>query len=394
MHLRGVGVCFFLISFLSLGLSLSLEKPLFAADHLHTPDDPYYIYQSAISQNGPRRSYEESVAHAWELVTDASSVIVAVIDTGADLSHPDLEQNLWINSDEIPDNGIDDDGDGYVDDFNGYDFRNHDGIPEDERGHGTITAGIIGASGNNGLGTAGVAWSSQLMILKVFGATGGGRVQDFADAIHYAVRHGAKVINASWIVSGSYPGDQIPVLEAAVREANEAGVLVVAAAGNDSINLDETPVFPAGYSFGNVVAVAALKADEEELLDNSNYGEKTVAVATIGEEVIGPYLAHGYALLTGTSSAAALVSGVAALIFSERSDLPPSQVRDILIQASDVSSALQGKVASGGILNPYSSLTASIGAAAEQGQTASAGGGQSGSSNLASMGGCSLLPSE
>lgn len=354
------------------------------------PNDPYYSSQLALSSDECSGS---SFAEAWHISRDASTIITAVIDTGAELDHPDLADNLWVNSNEIPGNSIDDDGNGYVDDIHGYDFRNKDGNPEDQWGHGTLSAGIIGAVGNNQVGTTGVVWSAQLMILKVFGASGGGRLKDFAEAIRYAIHQGAKVINAGWIIPPSYPGDQIPLLMEALEEAHEAGVLVVAAAGNDSANLDEAPVFPASYSFDNVVAVAALKVNVPNLLEESNYGKTSVAVATTGEEVLGPYLSHGYATLTGTSAATALVSGMASLMFANEPDLTPAQVRARMIETSETADNLQGVLQSEGVLNPYAALTsgaipASVGNGSDDGSDDST----QVETSLPAQGGCSLIP--
>lgn len=351
------------------------------------PDDPYYSFQTALST----KNTNASVSSAWQLTTDASSVVVAVIDTGADLEHSDLQENLWVNSDEVPDNDIDDDGNGYVDDVHGYDFKHEDGTPEDEWGHGTLTSGIIGAVGDNGIGTAGVAWKVQLMILKVFGASGGGTVEDFSEAIRYAVQNGAKIINASWTVPGSYPGDQIPALKAAMVEAQEAGILVVAAAGNDGMNLEDSPVFPASYHLDNVVSVAALNNNEEALLEESNYGAESVAVATLGEEVLGPYPSNHYATLTGTSAAAAIVSGVGALMVSQNSNLGASDLQNIMIQTSEPIDALSGLVRSGGTLNPYESIQSALAVDAPgEPSDATEEAGEYTPSTSASSGGCAL----
>lgn len=382
MRLRVLIVSTLLVVFVS-------PSALAAADD---PNDPYYSYQSALYSD---RVVTGPVARAWTVTHDASSVIVAVIDTGAELDHPDLEDNLWTNDGEIPGNGIDDDGNGYVDDVHGYDFRNRDGEPEDGWGHGTLSAGIIGAVGNNDIGTVGVAWRTQLMILKVFGDSGGGRLSDFADAVRYAARNGARVINAGWIIPPSYPGDQIPLLSQAILEAREAGVLVVAAAGNDGENLDESPVFPAGYAFDHVLSVGALKDGEASLLEESNYGVSSVAVATVGEDVLGPYLKHSYATLTGTSSATAMTTGIAALMLEEDPDLTPQAIRERMIQTSVSNGSLNGLITSGGALEPYAAMTASLDLDSEGGGVASSGGRATASipQLSAASGGCSLIPS-
>lgn len=345
------------------------------------PDDPYSSYQASVIA---------STTRVWDLATDAPNVIVAVIDTGAELDHPDLISNLWTNDGEIPDNGIDDDGNGYVDDLHGYDFRRRDGNPEDEWGHGTLTTGIIGAVGNNEIGASGVVWNVQLMILKVFGDAPGARLVDYADAIRYAVRNGATVINASWTVPPASDGDDRPVIREAIEEALDAGILVVAAAGNAADNLDDHPVFPAAYPLDNVVSVAGLKAGVSELLDESNFGAGTVKVATDGEAVLGPYLGHSYATLTGTSSSAAIVSGVAALMLGQRPDLAPDRVADILMETSETSDSLDGLVASGGAVNASASLQAALDAGTESEGVSSSDIPETPAAP--SAGGCSLIP--
>lgn len=321
------------------------------------PNDPYYPYQSALKSS---LSSDGSISGAWSLRTDAPDVIVAVIDSGADLDHPDLAANLWANSGEIEGNGIDDDGNGFVDDVHGYDFRNNDGEslgePEDEWGHGSLVAGIMGNAGNNGIGSTGVAWSIRMMILKVFGSSGGGSVSDFVSAIDYAIDNGARIINASWTVKPVTQGDEIQELKDAIQRASDAGILVVAAAGNDSEDLDEIPAYPAAYSSNNVISVAALGEDGETLLSNSSYGSEMVHVAAAGKEVIGSYLSGEYATLTGTSAAAAIVSGVSALVMASGPDLTPAEIRNILVETSDPAELLDGFLQSGGVLNAYEAI--------------------------------------
>ncbi len=322
-----------------------------------TPNDPYYSYQTTLTVTTPP---EASLSRAWEITTDASDIVVAVIDTGVDLNHEDLKKNLWVNTGEIDGNGIDDDGNGYIDDVHGYDFKNKDGIPKDERGHGTLIAGILGAVGDNKIGTAGVAWSVQIMVLKVFGASGGGKLEDFTAAIRYAVHNHARIINASWTIPPGSTDNELSDLKQAIHEADDAGVLVIAAAGNEASDLDKQPVYPAAYAaeMKNVISVAALSSKDAQLLKNSSYGLKTVTIATEGEEIIGPYLGGGYATLTGTSSATAVVSGLSALMLSKKPQLTPSEIRDIFVSSSVPSTALINSVISGGVLNPSASLLA------------------------------------
>jgi subtilisin family serine protease len=206
-----------------------------------------------------------------------------VIDSGVDFTHPDLLPNLWRNPGEVPGNGRDDDGNGFVDDLYGADFVNNDGTPEDDLGHGTHVAGIIGAAGNNGQGVTGVAWTTRVMALKFMGGAAGGFTSDAVRALDYAVANGARVVNASW---GGPQAGADPTLSAAVGRARAAGVVIVAAAGNNAANTDAALFYPAGYTvqFDNVVSVAATDG-ADNLAAFSNYGPRSVTIAAPGLDV-------------------------------------------------------------------------------------------------------------
>jgi subtilisin family serine protease len=264
---------------------------------------------------------------AWQ-TSRGGDVTVAVIDTGAQLTHPDLAPNLWTNTGEIAGNGIDDDHNGYVDDVHGYDFVGGDGDPSDDNGHGTNVAGIIGARGDNRIGVTGVAWRAKLMIVKVLGADGSGTVADVASGIRYAVANGAKVVNLS--MAG--PDDSAD-LEAAIAEARDAGVLIVAAAGNSGADLDSTNVFPASSPADNVIAVAS--TDESgRLASGSGYGAAAVELAAPGEDIDSTALNGGYGVRSGTSQAAAHVSGVLALMLAAAPAATWQTVRTALLTGS------------------------------------------------------------
>ncbi len=190
-------------------------------------------------------------ASAWTQIT-GGDVTVAVVDTGVDLAHRDLAPNLWTNPGEIPGNGVDDDGDGIVDDVHGADFVNGDGDPSDDNGHGTHVAGIIAARGGNGVGVAGLAWRARIMAVKVLGADASGDMATVAAGVRYAVAHGARVVNLS--LTGPSPG---PDLAAAVDAAAAANVLVVAAAGNTRTDDDVVASYPADLDALNLVAVTS-----------------------------------------------------------------------------------------------------------------------------------------
>ncbi|HVK59199.1 MAG TPA: S8 family peptidase, partial [Candidatus Kapabacteria bacterium] len=264
-----------------------------------------------------------SAPEAWAFTTGSKSVIVAVVDTGIDYLHDDLKENLWLNQGEIASNGVDDDGNGYVDDVIGYDFVWNESDPFDDNQHGTHVAGTIGAKGNNGIGTVGVCWDVSLMALKAFDQDGNGTVGDAIAAITYAVENGARIINASWGLN-----DRSRALEEVTQFAAKAGVLIIAAAGNDR---SEDPSYPA--SFETVLSVAATDAKDERA-DFSNFGQY-VDVAAPGANVLSTLPENGYGYLSGTSMAAPHVSGMAALVLSRFPIYTREELFDILVNSVD-----------------------------------------------------------
>lgn len=290
---------------------------------------------------------------AWDITQGDSSVIVAVIDTGVDLTHEDLVNNLWVNQGEIDANGIDDDGNGLVDDYVGADFTDDTGSANDDHGHGTHVAGIIGGEGNNSIGVAGVAWKVKIMPLKFIGAGGVGSGTNAARAIDYAVDHGAKIINASWGAIGA----QATVIEDAIKRARDKGVLFVAAAGNDGVNTDQATFYPAGFDVSNIISVGATDNKDERAVF-SNFGEQSVDLAAPGVSIVAPYPGLGYAYLSGTSMAAPQVAGVAALITSLQGDLSPQTLKYLLIESGDQVAALSGTSSSARRVNAYQAIIA------------------------------------
>jgi subtilisin family serine protease len=226
----------------------------------------------------------------WDVSTDCSSALVAMIDTGVDYTHPDLAANIWTNAGEIAANGIDDDANGKIDDINGWDFVYDDNNPMDGHGHGTHVAGIIGAVGNNARGVTGICWDAKIMILRAFDASGSATVADTIEAMDYARQNGAKVINAS------YSDAQFSQAEHdAIAQLNNAGILFIAAAGNETTNNDLTPSYPANYDLPNIIAVAATDSSDV-LASYSNFGRSTVDVAAPGNSVYSTYMSDVAAL--------------------------------------------------------------------------------------------------
>ncbi len=287
---------------------------------------------------------------AWDISTGSTNFTVAVVDTGIDYNHPDLVDNIATNSKEVPNNGVDDDGNGYIDDYYGYDFSNNDSNPIDDHYHGTHCAGTVGAKGNNGRGVAGVAWTVKLLPVKVLNSSGSGTSASVAAGITYAVRRGAKVVSLS-LGSPSYSS----TIENAIITARNAGVLVVAAAGNDSQNTDVYPNYPSALTQDNILAVAA-STSSDSFAYFSNYGATSVDLAAPGDSILSTYISGQYAYASGTSMATPHVAGMAALLLAVNPNLSYSSIRSILIGTVDPIPSMAGKLVSGGRANLYKAV--------------------------------------
>lgn len=307
-------------------------------------------------------------AEAWDVTTGSDAIVVAVIDTGISLEHPDLVANLWTNESEIPNNGRDDDGNGYKDDVHGYDFWEDDADANDDNNHGSHLAGIIGAVGDDGVGVTGINWNVRLMPLKFTDAKGNGTSALAVEAIDYAIRNGARVINASWTLKLDPSSTNLGsgnLLRQAIEKAGEAGILFVTAAGNqfktyEGLNIDEEPVYPASFDTNNMMTVAALDSDGS-LASYSNYGPVTVDIAAPGTGIYSTGANGNYAVMSGTSIATAFVTGAAALILSAEPDLDWFQVKSILEDSAEGEISLNGKMATQGSLNLANALGAATG---------------------------------
>ncbi|MGB3615974.1 MAG: S8 family peptidase [Elainellaceae cyanobacterium] len=277
-------------------------------------------------------------------------VVVAVIDTGVDYSHPDLVSNLWTNLGEIPGNDLDDDGNGYVDDYYGYDFVNSDGDPTDDNGHGTHIAGIIAADDDNAFGTVGVAPDAKIMVLKVLDEDSEGTTFNAIQAVEYAILMGTDVINASW-GGGDYSQD----LSDAIAAAANVGILFVAAAGNAGTNNDIEPQYPASYDLDNVISVGA-SAASDPLASFSNYGPTSVDLVAPGDQIYSTLPDGSYGTLSGTSMAAPHVTGTVALLRAAYPTLSPNALKAAILKSTDPLPELTDVVASGGRLNASQAL--------------------------------------
>jgi subtilisin family serine protease len=316
-------------------------EPNYICKNQSIPNDVYYDYQWGLNNiNAPS---------AWDLITESKNIIIAVVDSGIDINHPDLKYNIWINPGEIPGNNIDDDGNGFIDDVYGWNFADNDNNVTDSNGHGTHIAGIIAASGNNTQGISGVIWNATILPLKFIDKNGDGYISDAVSAISYAAKIGAFIINCSW--SGStYSNALKDIIET-------SSALVVCAAGNDvsRANIDITPNYPASYDSSNIISVTAV-----DITDNlpyfSSYGVNSVDVAAPGSSIYSTLPGSSYGYMSGTSMAAAYVSGLAGLIKSLIPDLNSLQVKNVILNNVDIIDSLTGKILTGGRINAYRSL--------------------------------------
>jgi hypothetical protein len=327
-------------------------EPNYIISLKQTPNDPEFSQLWGLhneGQTGGTVDADIDAPEAWELKTE-SDVVVAVIDTGVDYNHPDLAANMWVNQNEIPDNGIDDDGNGCVDDVYGCDFVNDDGDPFDDHFHGTHVAGTIAAVGNNNDGIVGVSWTAKIMAIKFLSGGGSGTIADAISAVQYATHMGAQLSNNSW-GGGGYS----QALYDAIQVAGEEGILFVAAAGNYSNNNDAYPSYPASYDLDNIIAVAATD-HHDNLAGFSNYGLTTVDLGAPGVNIYSTMPNNNYSSLSGTSMAAPHVSGAISLLWAKCSKLTHTQVKQNILETVDNVPALSGKTVTGGRLNVFHAL--------------------------------------
>src|SRR4051812_18734864 len=266
---------------------------------------------------------------AWDIRHDAPTIIVALVDSGLRQTHEDLAPNLWRNPREIPGNGIDDDGNGIIDDVHGFNAWADNGNPEDDLGHGTHVAGIIGAAGNNTVGVVGVAWKVQLMSTKFTDPQGNGTVSDAIACIDYARQMGAQVINASW---GAPDLFNSTALRDAIAAARDAGIIFVTVAGNNSADNDATLYYPGAFDLDNIVVVTATDRNDQ-LAFFANYGAKTVDLGAPGYNIFSCWFGSDsdYQYYNGGSMAVAHVSGAAALLRAHfPGDTPQATIKRIL----------------------------------------------------------------
>ncbi|MCB1070697.1 MAG: S8 family serine peptidase [Kiritimatiellae bacterium] len=314
-------------------------------------------------QNGGTADIDIDAPEMWDLTTGNTNTIVGVIDTGIDYEHPDLTANIWINPGETASDGIDNDGNGLVDDIRGWDFANDDNDPMDGDGHGTHCSGTIGGVGNNGAGVAGVNWVVRLMALKFLSDDGFGSTSDATDAITYGTAMGVDLTSNSW-GGGGYSD----TLRLAIAEAYSNGIPFIAAAGNAASDNDQTENYPSNYEVENIVAVAAYDRNGN-LASFSSYGATTVDVGAPGVDIYSSVAGGGYENYSGTSMATPHVAGLVAMMLGVNPGLTPEDVLSFLIATADPMPALDGKTVANGGINAYSAILAVSGPAIQLTET-------------------------
>lgn len=319
-------------------------EPNYIYQYCCEPDDPLFSLQWSLKNIGQEYPWDGrfnpppgttdsdiDAPEAWDITFGNAKIVIAIVDSGVDYNHPDLVNNIWSNNNEIPDNGIDDDGNGYIDDCNGWDFQEQDNDPMDEHGHGTFCAGIISAVGNNGKGISGVCWNCRIMPIRTLLIS-----SMLAEAIIYAADNGADIISMSY---GGYSYSQLQ--KDVLDYAYSRNVVLIASAGNDN---NSRRHYPSGYD--NVISVAAVDSNDKKAVF-SNYGP-WVDVAAPGVDVLSlrakntdmyrdvmHIFEEDYYFGSGTSMATPYISGIAALLLSHNNSLTPDMIKTIILNSAD-----------------------------------------------------------
>lgn len=347
------------IDFLKSDARIEIVEPDYLVSKNLVPNDPSYSRLWGLQNN--TTGIDLKAQSSWDYTTGKANTIIAVIDSGIDCTHEDLIDNCWTNPGESgtdsrgrskSSNGVDDDGNGYIDDWQGWNFVANTNRPMDDNGHGTHVAGTIAATGNNAKGVTGVTWRASLVPLKFLDANGDGYLSDVIAAIDYATSIKAFASNNSW-GGGGYSF----LTSLAIERANRIGSLFIAAAGNEQNNNDVVSAYPGNYSWGNVVSVAAIDRNGN-LSWFSNYGATKVDLAAPGEGIYSTMPGNSYGSLSGTSMAAPHVTGALALLHAYFVDMPPNQLVSLFMNNVTPRATLTGKVMTGGFANTYAAINA------------------------------------
>lgn len=339
--------------------SLEYDYVVFATDDPPTgrssPNDPEFAKLWGLNntgQTGGTNDADVDALEAWGVTTGDSSIVVAVIDSGVDRAHEDLADNAWVNvSEKNGDPGVDDDGNGLIDDIHGWNFYGDNNDPRDDNGHGTHVAGTIGAVGNNSKGVIGVCPEVSIMAVKFLGANGSGQISDAIASVNYTASFDDLLLsNNSWGGGGFSAA-----LKQEIDRASIKGQLFVAAAGNNGRDIDSIPHYPASYSSENIISVASTD-HSDKLSGFSNFGESSVDLAAPGSNVYSTFPGGTYKSLSGTSMAAPHVAGGCALLKARSGIISHLELRARIIGRGDRLALLNGKTASGRRLNVDSAL--------------------------------------
>lgn len=327
---------------------------------LKTPNDPDFVRTWGLQNTGAAdtsgtiglEGVDISAKKAWDISTGSKSVVVAVIDSGVDFAHPDLKTQAWVNEKELNGKaGVDDDGNGLIDDINGCNFVGDNGNSTDDNGHGSHCSGTIGANGGDKKGLVGVNWSVSIMAVKFLDEKGGGTLANAIKAVDYARMNGAQIMSNSW------GGRSLSaLLQTAIEDANKVGTLFVVAAGNDTNDNDVNPTYPANYPVENILSVAAVN-NRGILAPFSNYGTKTVHVAAPGVNIVSSVLNGGYDSYSGTSMATPHVAGIAALLLANNPSWKASELKGRILSSARPLSTLKKQVSTGGMADAYYALS-------------------------------------
>lgn len=349
--------------------NIEIIEPNYKCSTTSIPPNDYHFEDlwglNNIGQTNGTLDADIDAIEAWGIKKESPNVKIAIIDSGVDWSHPDLVNNIWQNLGEDADgdgrvlewngskwvfdpddiNNIDDDNNGYIDDFVGWDFVDNDNDPSDELQHGTLIAGIIGAEGDNGIGITGVTWDVQMAVLRFIDANNQGDVAHAIQAIEYAVANDMPISNNSW---GNLPYSEM--LAATIQAAANQNHLFIAAAGNHGQSNELTPNYPSAYSFDNIISVAATDRDDQ-LTRFSNYGATTVDLAAPGKDIFSSLPNNHYGKRNGTSVAAPFVAGACALLLEMSPTASYLDLKNSILNTVDLLPNLNGKTLSGGRLN-------------------------------------------
>jgi subtilisin family serine protease len=335
--------------------SIEYAEPDYKLRIATTPNDPRFPELSGLHNAADT---DIDAPEAWGIGTGNNNIVVAVIDTGIDYNHPDLNDNIWTNPGEIPNDNIDNDNNGYIDDIHGINAISHTGDPMDDSKHGTHIAGTIGGKGNNNLGVTGVNWNVSIIGLKFLDAQGNGRTSDAIRCLDYALtlkQRGIniRVTNSSW---GGHGYSQS--LYDAFQALGNAGILNAAAAGNNSDDNDTYPFYPASFNLDTIISVGATNNDDE-FASFSNRGLNSVDLGAPGVRILSTIPGGGYASLNGTSMATPHVAGAAALLASLNPAMTPTDLKNTLMATVDPKPALKNYWISGGRLNLFNAVNPS-----------------------------------